>query len=67
MDLTLLVPDIQGAILFLPRTERGRDPIVMRDVLSIAAELDWQKQRRLWRKLFEELGRSAPGENHVSR
>jgi hypothetical protein len=50
MDLTLLAPDIQEAVLFLPRTERGRDPIVLRDLLPIAAARDWQKQRRLWRE-----------------
>ncbi len=27
MNLLLLAPDIQEALLFLPRTERGRDPI----------------------------------------
>ncbi len=27
MNLNLLVPDIQEEILFLPHTERGRDPI----------------------------------------
>jgi hypothetical protein len=51
MDLTLLAPDIQEAILFLPRTERGRDLIVMRDVLRIAAARDWKLQRRLWARL----------------
>jgi hypothetical protein len=48
MDLTLLAPDIQEAILFLPRTEHGRDPIILRDLLPIAAERDWKRQRRLW-------------------
>jgi hypothetical protein len=48
MDLTLLAADIQEAILFLPRTELGRDPIVMRDLLRIAAARDWAKQRRMW-------------------
>jgi hypothetical protein len=27
MNLTLLAPDIQEAVLFLPRTVKGRDPI----------------------------------------
>ena len=51
MELTLLAPDLQEAILFLPRTAQGRDPIILRDMLSIAAQRDWQKQRRLWAKL----------------
>jgi hypothetical protein len=48
MDLTLLAPDLQEAILFLPRTEHGRDPIQMRDLLVIAAVRDWKNQRRMW-------------------
>jgi hypothetical protein len=51
MDLTLLAPDIQEAILFLPRKERGRDPIVVRDLLRVAAARDWRIQRRLWAQL----------------
>ena len=61
MNLTNLSPDLQEAILFLPRTERGRDPIHLRLLQPIAAAFDWRKQRRLWnelvaarvRKLFE--------------
>jgi hypothetical protein len=48
MSLLHLAPDLQEAILFLPRVERGRDPVVLRDVLPIAAVLDWRKQRRRW-------------------
>ena len=48
MNLVNLAPDLQEAILFLPRVERGRDPVVLRDVLPIAAVLDWRKQRRRW-------------------
>ncbi len=48
MDLQLLAPDIQEAILFLPRTEQGRDPIILRDLLAIAAVRDWKNQRRMW-------------------
>src|SRR5215211_7835889 len=28
MNLLLLAPDVQEAVLFLPRVERGRDPVV---------------------------------------
>jgi hypothetical protein len=51
LSLVYLAPDIQEAILFLPRTERGRDPIILRDLLPIAATLDWHKQRALWQKM----------------
>jgi hypothetical protein len=46
-----LAPDIQEAILFLPLVERGRDPIVLRDLLPIAVSLDWNRQRRKWDQL----------------
>jgi hypothetical protein len=48
MSLLNLAPDIQEAILFLPRTERGRDPVILRDLQPIAAFLDWRKQREMW-------------------
>jgi hypothetical protein len=47
-NLTLLAPDIQEAILFLPRTQLGRDPIRLRHLQPIALEPNWRKQRRLW-------------------
>ena len=51
LNLIDLAPDIQEALLFLPPTRRGRDPIILADVQPIAAALDWRKQRRLWRRL----------------
>lgn len=51
MNLLQLAPDVQEAILFLPRTQRGRDPIHLRQLQPLALELDWRKQRQMWRKL----------------
>jgi hypothetical protein len=51
MNLLNLAPDIQQAILFLPRTEHGRDPIHLRQLQPIAAAPDWRKQRGMWRDL----------------
>ena len=51
MALLGLAPDIQEAILFLPRTVRGRDVIQMYDVLPLTTVLDWKLQRRLWERL----------------
>lgn len=51
MNLIHLAPDIQEALLFLPPTLRGRDAIILADLMPIAAALDWRKQRRLWRRL----------------
>ena len=46
-----LAPDIQEAILFLPRTLRGWDPIQLQHLLPIAAIPDWRKQRSRWKSL----------------
>jgi hypothetical protein len=51
LNLVNLAPDIQEAILFLPPTVRGRDPIVLRQLQPIASTPDWRKQRRLWEEL----------------
>lgn len=48
MNLLHLAPDIQEALLNLPRVEKGRDAITERDLRPIAAITDWRKQRRLW-------------------
>ena len=49
MNLLQLAPDIQEALLFLPETVRGRDPISERDLRSIAATPSWKKQRLMWK------------------
>ena len=51
LRLTLLAPDIIEAILHLPRTERGRDPIKLRQLQPIAATIEWRRQRRMWEEL----------------
>ncbi len=48
MNLLQLAPDIQEQLLFLPRIERGREPILERELRRIAAVADWKKQRRMW-------------------
>lgn len=58
MTLLNLAPDIQEQILFLPRTEHGRDKIIENDVRPIAQTFDWNKQRRLWSKLQRSIERS---------
>ena len=51
MNLLHLAPEIQKAILFLPLTTKGRDPIRERHVRPIAAELHWKAQRAMWMAL----------------
>ena len=51
LALLQLAPDLQEAVLFLPLTVKGRDVLHLRQLLPIAATLDWQKQRRMWARL----------------
>ena len=56
LDLCWLAPDLQEAVLFLPPTVRGHDPIHVRQLQRVAAELDWEQQRRLWQALLAKRG-----------
>ncbi len=51
MNLLQLAPEIQEALLFLPRTERGRDPVREHHIRPIAATPDWRRQRGIWERL----------------
>jgi hypothetical protein len=52
MNLLCLAPDLQEALLFLPRVRSGRDPLHLRQLQPIAATFDWQHQRRRWQALL---------------
>jgi len=52
MNLLHLAPDIQEAVLNLPPTRSGRDPIREVHVKPIAAVVDWDEQRRRWRTRY---------------
>lgn len=56
MNLLTLAPDIQEAILFLPRTARGRDPIHLGHLQPVALTPAWADQRRLWNELSGRCG-----------
>ena len=49
MNLINLAPDIQEALLFLPRTIQGRDPIREKDLRPIAAVQHWNCRARCGR------------------
>lgn len=51
MNLLHLAPDIQEALLNLPRVT-GRDPVLLRDLQPIAMTLEWRKQWKMWGQLF---------------
>lgn len=48
MNLLHLAPDIQEAILHLPRTTHGHDLFTERHLRPISAILSWSKQRQIW-------------------
>jgi len=52
INLLYLAPDIQEAILFLPRTVRGHDRIRERDLRPIVAIPEWDRQREIWAVLI---------------
>ena len=49
MNLLHLAPDLQLALLDLPRVHAGRDPLTETALRHIVAEPDWHVQRSLWR------------------
>jgi hypothetical protein len=51
MNLVLLAPDVQEAILFLTEEDCGPEGLYLRDVQPIAAVPNWRRQRRLWARL----------------
>ncbi|MDA7914699.1 hypothetical protein N9B98_00370 [bacterium] len=48
MNLLTLAPEIQEAILFLPRVDQGRDRVTERDLRRVMGNLNWSVQRGLW-------------------
>ena len=57
MNFLNLAPDIQEALLFLPRTLQGRDPIHEKDVRLIARVPHWSRQRAMWARLAARQGK----------
>ena len=56
LNLALLAPDIQEAILDLPRVAAGRDPVTLGELQKIALTLDWREQRILWSEVRDSEG-----------
>ena len=55
LGLLNLAPDLQEQLLFLEHPTHGRSMTVLRQVLTVAAALDWDEQRRRWRRLRRAL------------
>ena len=56
MNLRLLAPDIQEALLEAPRVLQGRSPITYRDLAVILRDPMWANQRRRWQALLQAKG-----------
>ena len=51
MDLLLLAPDLQEALLFLPAAESGYDPIHLKELRYVCQTPIWAEQRARWLEL----------------
>ena len=60
LSLLNLAPDLQEQLLFLARPGRGRAPLALRHVLTVAAALDWHEQRRRWRRIQRATKQKQP-------
>lgn len=52
LNLAQLAPDIQEELLFLPRITAGRATIHEKMLRPVSAEICWQKQREVWRRIL---------------
>lgn len=51
MDLCLLAPDVQEALLFLAGTKRGHDLVAFRTMRYVCATPIWAEQRARWAEI----------------
>jgi hypothetical protein len=63
VKLTLLAPDIQEAILFLPASKHRAEQITERDLRPLTAEPDWGRQREMWATLASRSGSDQAADN----
>ena len=63
MNLTLLAPDAQEAILFLPGTDGGQAPIRERQIRPICTAADWRRHRKVWGKAAVQIRTASAAED----
>jgi hypothetical protein len=61
MNLRLLAPDIQKALLDLPPTMKGRDRLQYRHIHPLTVTASWKRQREMWATLVQHI---APHNAH---
>jgi hypothetical protein len=54
MNFLSLAPDLQEALLFLPRTRRGREVVTERSVRPLT-KMHWSKQRDAWKRVASQV------------
>jgi hypothetical protein len=59
MNLNLLAPDIQDELLHLAPTTKGRERVHERTLRSLAAEMDWERQRATWSRQRRAIDRTV--------
>lgn len=57
LNLTNLAPDLQEKVLFLRPYTEGRALLTERQIRPVAAEPNWDKQRRLFAKLMDQVSK----------
>ncbi len=53
MNLLLLAPEIQEAVLNLPPVTKGREPVTERTLRRLVAESNWHRQINTWEQVNE--------------
>jgi hypothetical protein len=51
LNLTMLAPEIQEELLFLPRVTAGKPTIHEKMLRQITAAVNWEKQREMWQSI----------------
>jgi len=59
LNLTLLAPDIQEALLCLPPVVEGKPEISEKGLRPVCAEVDWGRQRVLVRAGWQQVGQTS--------
>ena len=60
LDLTLLAPDVQEAILEMVAVD-GREPLAERELRPLVRCVEWGEQRRVWQRLSARWHRPGQG------
>jgi hypothetical protein len=57
LNLNHLAPDIQEELLHVSPITSGKDPIHEKMLRPVVAEINWQRQRAMWREMMGVLPR----------